>query len=47
MNKKKEKECKGNIYKINNKIYCVGEKKSKKCKLGKTKKSKMLKVKLK
>jgi hypothetical protein len=26
---KKIKTCKGNIYKINNKKYCVGEKKSK------------------
>ena len=30
MNKKKQNACKGTIYKINNKTYCVGEKKSRK-----------------
>lgn len=38
---KKNKTCKGTIYKINNKTYCVGEKKSKKSKkLKKPKKTK-------
>ena len=38
---KKNKTCKGKIYKINGKSYCVGEKKSKKSK--KLKKSKKIK----
>ena len=29
MNKNKKKTCKGTLYKINNKTYCVGEKKIK------------------
>ena len=32
------KECKGTLYKINGKTYCVGEKKSKKFKYKKSKK---------
>jgi hypothetical protein len=38
-------ECKGTIYKINDKTYCVGEKKSKKSKKSKKIKSKKIKSK--
>ena len=41
---KKNKTCEGNIYKINGKTYCVGEKKFKKTiKSKKSKKSKKIK----
>ena len=40
---KKNKTCKGTIYKINGKTYCVGEKKSKKSKKLKKTTSKKIK----
>ena len=40
------KKCKGTLYKINGKIYCVGEKKSKKIK-SKKNKSKKINLKIK
>jgi hypothetical protein len=41
------KKCKGTIYKINNKTYCVGEKKIRKSKKSRKSKTKNVKVKLK
>ena len=46
MKKTKQNGCKGTLYLINNKTYCVGEKKSKKSKkLNKLKKSKKVRLK--